>query len=117
MIPAIDVRNAGIGTRAHWAKVVAGSSSTLTFFLSFDRGVHILAVTVQHGPGVRDRSFLSSAEAADTLYLTCALVLDLRHERSYPALGRIHALIARFATTSLETKCAEDFVLEVRIVA
>ena len=51
------------------------------------------------------------------LHLTRALVLDLRHEGSHLAVGRVDACIARFATTSLEAKVAADLVVEVRVIA
>ena len=67
-------------------------------FLLAARALHILTITVHHGPGVSDRCFLGSAEAANTLHAAGALVLDLRQEGSHLALGRIDALIARLSS-------------------
>ena len=88
-----------------------------TFWLSPGRAVHVLALAVHHRPGVRDRSLLGRLKAADALHLARALVLDLRHEGSHLAVGRVDACIARFATTSLEAKVAADLVVEVRVIA
>ena len=49
--------------------------------------------------------------------LPVRFVLDLRHEGSHLAVGRVDACIARFATTSLEAKVAADLVVEVRVIA
>ena len=90
-----------LGAKARRAKAEARSSGALTFRLPFGRALHILAITVHHGPRVSDHSLLRRLGAADGLHPACALVLDLRQEGSHLALGRIDALIARLATTSL----------------
>jgi hypothetical protein len=87
-----------IGARARRPKAEARSSGTLTLWLPLGRALHILTITVHHGPGVSDRCFLGSAEAANALHAAGALVLDLRQEGSHLALGRIDALIARLSS-------------------
>ena len=63
-----------------------------------------------------DCSLVSGGEVADALHLAGALVLDLRHEGMRHALGRVDALVTRFAAASLQAEHAEGLVLEVRRV-